>query len=106
MSKNSNQTSVTEKLEKEVVAGTARLARLAVSESDLNTLQEELGEILAYAARLSEVDTDSTEPTFYSQTEKNVFREDINRESLDFDSFSKNSPDVSGGSFRVPKVIG
>jgi len=69
-------------------------------------MKEEMEEILAYASRLSSLDTSSIEPTFYSTSSNNVTREDINRDSLDFENFARNSPDISGGSFRVPKVIG
>jgi aspartyl-tRNA(Asn)/glutamyl-tRNA(Gln) amidotransferase subunit C len=92
-------------LSKEDVLHVARLSALEVREEDIPQLQRDLGEILAFVHRLSEVSTEAVAPTSHVHGSFNVFRDDIIKDSLPLESVAKNAPDFTASSFRVPKII-
>ena len=83
----------------------AALARLEFNEDEKEEFTKTLGDILEYAKKLSDVDTDSVQPTAHILPLNNVFREDCVDASLDRDRILENAPDKSKGCFRVPRVI-
>ena len=83
----------------EYVAG---LARLEFDEQQKDGFTRTLNDILEYAKKLNEVNTDGVEPTAHILDVRNVFREDSVAPSMDRQSTV--SP-VHRGCFRVPKVI-
>jgi aspartyl-tRNA(Asn)/glutamyl-tRNA(Gln) amidotransferase subunit C len=94
------------KLDKSAIQDLKRLARIALSESEEERLLETLSQVLTYVEQLQEVDTEnvaccnSVLPSMV-----NVTRADEVGETLDRDTFLKNSPDHVGGMIRVPPVI-
>ncbi|MBA1336671.1 MAG: Aspartyl/glutamyl-tRNA(Asn/Gln) amidotransferase subunit C [Firmicutes bacterium] len=83
----------------------AELARLEFSEEDKENFTKTLNDILKYAEKLNEVDTEEVPPTAHILSVKNVFREDRVRPSMDRDKILQNAPDSDKGCFRVPRVI-
>ena len=87
------------------VGHVARLARLALSDADLERMSEQLNGILGYIDKLRALDTAGIEPTSHAVPLINVMREDENRPCLPAAEALANAPDRSGEFFRVPKII-
>ncbi|HXH27237.1 MAG TPA: Asp-tRNA(Asn)/Glu-tRNA(Gln) amidotransferase subunit GatC [Candidatus Acidoferrum sp.] len=84
----------------------AALAKIAVTDAEIASLQCELDEILGYVQQLDGLDTAGVEPTFQVTGLKNVMRED---EIIDYNvpqaELLKNVPQVQDGQIKVPKVL-
>ncbi|OGZ23935.1 MAG: asparaginyl/glutamyl-tRNA amidotransferase subunit C [Candidatus Nealsonbacteria bacterium RIFCSPLOWO2_01_FULL_41_9] len=63
-------------LAKEEIKHIAKLARLGLTEKEIERFQKELSKILDYVEKLKEVDVSSVEPTSHSVLLKNVTRKD------------------------------
>jgi len=83
----------------------AELSSIAVTDSEIPALQEQLGSILTYVDRLSEIPTRGVVPTYHVHGISNVFREDVLQPSFEREDLVVNAPDFSGDFFRVPQVI-
>ena len=90
---------------KEEVKHVAHLARLEFSEEELEQFTDQLAQILAYVAKLNELDTSQVEPTYHALRLTNVFREDEVKESIPTEEALQNAPEREDGFFVVPKVI-
>lgn len=84
----------------------ARLARLALTANELDSLTTELGAILEHAAQVSALDTAGVAPTAHPLPLVNVFRADTTRPSLPRDEVLAAAPAAEGGRFRVPRILG
>ena len=87
------------------VAHVARLARLALTEAELETMREQLNAILAHIDALKAVDTTGVEPTSHAVPQFNVMREDEPRPCSSVEEMLANAPDRAGDFFRVPRII-
>lgn len=91
------------------VAHLARLARLAVTEQELDLFAGQLDVILGAVARVGEVATgegaEDIPPTSHAVTLTNVYRADEVRPSLPRDAVLAAAPDVEDGKFRVPRIL-
>ncbi|WP_028777875.1 Asp-tRNA(Asn)/Glu-tRNA(Gln) amidotransferase subunit GatC [Shimazuella kribbensis] len=83
----------------------AKLARLSLSEEEKTQFTSQLNDILQFAEKLNELDTDHVEPTSHVYPVTNVMREDTIKPSLDREKVLLNAPDQKDGSFRVPAVF-
>lgn len=92
-------------LTRKEVADVAFLARLEMSEKELDMFTGQLSQILEYASMLDELDIENVEPTSHVIPMKNVFREDIEKESYPIEKVLANAPEPHGNFFRVPRVI-
>jgi aspartyl-tRNA(Asn)/glutamyl-tRNA(Gln) amidotransferase subunit C len=84
----------------------AKLARLALTDDEIDALTGELGAILEHAARVSAVDTSEVAPTAHPLPLVNVLRADEPRPSLDRGEVLAAAPAVEDDRFRVPPVLG
>ena len=89
-------------IEKDQVLHVARLARLALSEAEVETMAEELSGILEHVDKISELDLDGTEPTSHVVELHNVLRPDEPQASLPREHALASAPDPADGAFRVP----
>jgi aspartyl-tRNA(Asn)/glutamyl-tRNA(Gln) amidotransferase subunit C len=80
----------------------ARLARLKLTDAELERMAGELSGILEHVDRISELDLDGVEPTWHVIALENVLRPDEPRPSWDRDDMLERAPDPASGSFRVP----
>ncbi len=87
------------------VAYVAKLARLALSEEETRLFQAQLGEVLAHADKLREVDVSNVETTAHAVPLFNVFREDEPRDWFTAEEALSNAPQKTNNLFRVPKVV-
>jgi aspartyl-tRNA(Asn)/glutamyl-tRNA(Gln) amidotransferase subunit C len=84
----------------------ALLARLDLSDAELDAMTTQLGAILAYVEQLGELDTDSVAPMAHAVEVTNVFAADELRDSLPRDAALANAPHHDGEFYRVPAVLG
>lgn len=92
-------------LKLEEVEHIARLARLELTSEEYQKFREQLSEILDYAARLQEVDTEGIPPTASVLPARSVLRADEPRQGLSKDKLLENAPSVEDDQFRVPPVL-
>ncbi len=83
----------------------ARLARIAVSDSEVEALAPELNNILGWVEQLGEVNTDGVEPLTAVIDQKLRLRDDVVNDGDCRDEVLANAPDAQHGFFAVPKVI-
>ena len=89
-------------LSREEVLHVAELARLALSEDEVERLRGELSAILEAVGTVAELDLSDVEPTSHPLDVVNVWAEDEPCPSLPLDDALANAPDREGGFFRVP----
>lgn len=83
----------------------ARLARLQLTESEVDALSSQLGRILDYVAVLDELDVDHVEPMVHPDELTNALRPDELRPSLPRPAALANAPKTDGKFFLVPAII-
>ena len=83
----------------------ARLARLALSDAEIERMREQLNAILGYIDKLRELDVTNVEPTSHAVPLVNVMREDEVVPCLPQEQMLANAPDRVGELFRVPRII-
>ncbi|HWA53088.1 MAG TPA: Asp-tRNA(Asn)/Glu-tRNA(Gln) amidotransferase subunit GatC [Solirubrobacterales bacterium] len=89
-------------IEREQVLHVAKLARLGLSDEEVETMAGELSGILEHVDRIAALDLDDVEPTTHVVELENVVRPDVPHESLSPDVALASAPDPEGGAFRVP----
>lgn len=89
----------------EQVRHIAKLARIAMSEEELEKLVPELNNILGWVEQLGEVDTDGVEPLTAVIDQKLRLRDDVVNDGNIRDDILANAPEAQHGFFAVPKVI-
>ena len=92
-------------ISREEVLRVARLARLALSDEEVERLGEELGVILEAVGKVSELDLTQVEPTSHPLAVTNVWAEDEPRPSLPLEQALANAPEPEDGFFRVPPAV-
>lgn len=93
-------------ISRDEVAHLARLARLAVTETELDTFAGQLDVILGSVARVGEVAADDIPPTSHAVPLENVFRPDELRPGLSQEQALSGAPAAEEGRFRVPRILG
>jgi aspartyl-tRNA(Asn)/glutamyl-tRNA(Gln) amidotransferase subunit C len=88
------------------VAKVAGLARLRLTDDELELFTEQLGAVLEHAQDIEALDLDGVAPTSHPYPLQNVLRADELRPSLDRDEVLAAAPQAEGGLFRVPPVLG
>jgi aspartyl-tRNA(Asn)/glutamyl-tRNA(Gln) amidotransferase subunit C len=89
-------------IDRDQVLHVARLARLRLSNEEIDRMAGELSKILQYVEQMNELDLDGVEPTSHVVELQNVLREDVPRPSLPRERTLEQAPDVAAGGFRVP----
>ena len=87
------------------VAHLARLARIDLSEAELDHLAGQLDVILGSVARVAEVAADDIPPTSHAVPLTNVVRPDVVRPSLTAEQALSGAPAVEDQRFRVPRIL-
>ena len=94
------------RLTREDVAHVADLARLHLSDEELDLFTGQLASVLDHAADVASLDLAGVEPTAHPLPVSNVFRSDEVRPSLDRDELLAQAPSVEDHRFRVPRILG
>jgi aspartyl-tRNA(Asn)/glutamyl-tRNA(Gln) amidotransferase subunit C len=93
------------KITPQEISHVADLARLHMSQEEVEAMAVQLDEILSYVAKLNELDTESINPTTHAISIVNAFREDEVKPSVPRDKALANGPRQNGEYFVVPRVI-
>jgi aspartyl-tRNA(Asn)/glutamyl-tRNA(Gln) amidotransferase subunit C len=89
----------------EQVRWVAHLARLELTDAELETMTPQLSAIVDYVAQLQRVNTDGVEPMAHAVEVRNVFRGDDPAPSLPVDEALANAPARRGDFYAVPAVL-
>ncbi len=84
----------------------AQLARLELTDEEIEQYREQLSDVLDYVARLQGLDTSGIPPTASVLPPRTVLREDQPRPSLPREAVLANAAETTDGQFRVPPVFG
>ena len=95
-----------ERLTKEDVAHVAHLARLDITDEEIDLYTGQLGAVLEHAADIEALDLSDVPPTAHPLPIKNVLRDDVREPSLDRDEVLAQAPAVEDGRFKVPRILG
>jgi len=89
-------------IDREQVLHVARLARLRLSDDEVEQMSSELSTILDHIEKINELDLEDVEPTSHVVEVENVLRDDEPRESWPRERILDSAPDPADGGFRVP----
>jgi aspartyl-tRNA(Asn)/glutamyl-tRNA(Gln) amidotransferase subunit C len=93
-------------LTRDDAAYVARLARIDLTDDELDLYAPQLAAVIGHAAEIAALDTDGIEPTAHPLPLRNVTRADEERPSLDRAEVLAQAPAVEDGRFRVPPILG
>lgn len=93
------------RISRDEVAHLARLARLAVTDDELDLFAGQLDVILGAVARVGEVAAEDIPPTTHAVPLENVLRPDEVIPSLPRDAVLAGAPQVEDDKFRVPRIL-
>jgi aspartyl-tRNA(Asn)/glutamyl-tRNA(Gln) amidotransferase subunit C len=93
-------------LERSDVARLAALARIDMTDHDLDRLSGQLSAIVDAVAKVAEVADSDVVATSHPIPMSNVHREDVVRPSLSQEDALAGAPDAEDGRFRVPQILG
>jgi aspartyl-tRNA(Asn)/glutamyl-tRNA(Gln) amidotransferase subunit C len=92
-------------IDRKTVDKVAKLARLQLTDEELDRYGGQLGAILDYIAKLEKLDVSGLEPLAHAVDTQNVFRADEPRPCLPKEAALQNAPEKTGDFFIVPKII-
>lgn len=93
-------------ISRDEVAHLAKLARLAVTDDELDVFAGQLDQILDSVAKVSEVAAADVPPTSHAVPLTNVFRQDVVVPGLTQEQALAGAPAAEDGRFRVPRILG
>ncbi|SFE71137.1 Asp-tRNA(Asn)/Glu-tRNA(Gln) amidotransferase subunit GatC [Blastococcus tunisiensis] len=93
-------------LSRKDVAHLARLARLAVTDEELDLFAGQLAAVLDAVAQVGRAGVEDVPPTTHAVPMTNVFRADVVRPSLAPEVVLAGAPAAEDGRFRVPRILG
>lgn len=83
----------------------ARLARIELTEAEKEMYSKQLGQILGYFKKLSEIDVSNVEPSAHAHAIYNVWRGDVEGEAMSVEDALMNAPAKRDNQIVVPKVV-
>jgi aspartyl-tRNA(Asn)/glutamyl-tRNA(Gln) amidotransferase subunit C len=88
----------------EEIAHIAELAKITLTEEEKRLFGEQLDRILEYFRKIDRIDLEGVEPTTHVMDVHNVFRDDVEKESLPAEEVLSNAPEKEDGYFKAPRV--
>lgn len=95
-----------ERISAATVIKVARLARLDLTPTEVDTMTSQLAGMLEHFADIDALDLTDVEPMMQAYPSSNVFREDVVIAGLDRDEVLSQAPAAEDGRFRVPPIVG
>ena len=92
-------------IDRETVKRVAQLARLGMSDEEIDVLQGQLSVILENIAKLQEVDVSGVSPTAHASRLSNIMRDDIPQPSYPPEVLLANAPDQEDNCLKVNAVL-
>jgi aspartyl-tRNA(Asn)/glutamyl-tRNA(Gln) amidotransferase subunit C len=93
-------------ISRDEAAHVARLARLDLTDEELDRFTGQLAAVLDHASDVASLDTSGVPPTAHPLHLVNVLRADVPRPCLDREEVLAMAPEAQDGRFRVPKILG
>lgn len=93
------------KLDRDIVTHISKLARVELTDAEVETFSEQLSEIIGHFDALNAVNTDGVEPTAHTLPIENVMTDDRSRPSLPQDEVLALAPRTDDGYLRVRAVL-
>ena len=93
-------------IDRDQVLHVARLARLKLTDEEVERMSSELSAVLDHIENISQLDLDGVQPTSHVVELENVLREDVPRPSWPRDDILEPAPDATDEGFRVPSPGG
>ena len=93
------------KIDKNQIIKTAKLARLELSEKEMDEFSVQLNDIIEYVEKINQLDTSDVKPADHIIDVANVLREESVNESIPRPAIEKIAPSFDNGFFIVPKII-
>ena len=93
------------KIDQQQVKKVANLARLDLSEPEINKFTDQLNAIFEYVEKMNELDTENVKPLAHCLPISNCFRQDIVKDSLGTEKTLLNAPQTVDNFFKVPKIL-
>lgn len=84
----------------------AMLARLALTDEQVETLRDELNSILGHIDTIQQLDLEDVRPMTHAIPIVNETRPDVVRPGLSRQDALLNAPDAEAGAFRIPRIVG
>ncbi|HET6811924.1 MAG TPA: Asp-tRNA(Asn)/Glu-tRNA(Gln) amidotransferase subunit GatC [Acidimicrobiales bacterium] len=94
------------RISREDVAHVAHLARLALSDAEIDLFAGQLAAVLEHAEDVAALDTSGVAPTAHPLPVRNVLRPDEPGSCLDREEVLAQAPQAEDGRFRVPRILG
>ena len=92
-------------IKKEDIEHIAKLSMLNLSETEIEKYRASMEEIVGFANKINELDTDGIEESSFASNMCNVFRKDEVKESFDRDELLKNAPSSNGEAYSLPSMM-
>jgi aspartyl-tRNA(Asn)/glutamyl-tRNA(Gln) amidotransferase subunit C len=92
-------------ISREEVEHVARLARLELTEDELELFRGQLSAVLERAQRIQALPLDDVPPTAHPIDLTNVWRDDVVHPFVDVAAILENAPETEEGRFRVPQIL-
>jgi aspartyl-tRNA(Asn)/glutamyl-tRNA(Gln) amidotransferase subunit C len=93
-------------ISRDEVAHVAHLARLELTDGEIDLFTEQLGAVLDHAQDVAALQTEGVPPTAHPLPIENVLRSDDVTPGLDRDEVLAQAPAVEDRRFRVPRILG
>ena len=97
---------MTEPISEKAVSHVAHLARLRLSQEELQLFTKQLGAVLEHAKDVEALQLDGVEPMSHPLPMENVTRKDEVHEMLDREEILDQAPAAEDGRFQVPQILG
>ena len=94
------------KITEDDVRHVATLARLDITDEEVDLFTGQLEAVLEHAQDVEALDVEGVPPTAHPLPLQNVFREDVPGDSVDRDEVLAMAPAAEDGRFRVPRILG
>jgi aspartyl-tRNA(Asn)/glutamyl-tRNA(Gln) amidotransferase subunit C len=95
-----------DRISRDDVAHVAQLARLRLSDDELERFTDQLGAVLDHAADVAALELDDLPPTAHPYPLRNVMRPDEVGPTLERDEVLAEAPDAEDHKFKVPPILG
>jgi aspartyl-tRNA(Asn)/glutamyl-tRNA(Gln) amidotransferase subunit C len=92
-------------IDRDMIRHVARIARLNLTEKEIDEFLPQLREVLDTFSQLSEVDTEGVEPSIQPVGLKNRLRDDVVRDCVSQDEALLNTPNKKDGYFKGPRAV-
>lgn len=93
------------KITREELLSVAERAMLELTNEEADVYAEDLSAFMAYADKLSELNTDGVEPMTHALQQVNVMREDVVKDVLDREEMLKGAKEHQDGEIKVPTIL-